>query len=528
MAKYVFVTGGVVSGLGKGITSASLGRLLKQRGLKITNQKFDPYINVDPGAMSPLQHGEVFLTDDGAETDLDLGHYERFTDENLNANSNITTGKIYQRVIKKERSGDYSGKTVQVIPHITNEIKDCVYRAAKHDPDIDVVITEIGGTVGDIESTPYLEAIRQVPYDVGRENVLYVHVTLIPYIAMSGEQKTKPTQHSVKELQNVGIQPDIIVCRTEHELDSDNRRKLSLFCNVTPEAVIQNIDCKNLYEVPLLLESERFADVVCNKLNLTKRAPDLIEWQTMVSRFNELSAQDNIKRIGILGRYVELHDAYISIAEAIKHSGFKEGMNIRLEWIRSDKITDNNCAEFLSGLDGIVMPDGMGEEIADGDLVSVRFARENNIPFLGICHGMIASVVEYCVNVLGIAQEECKANKIVKYPVLELTNANSPNSENIRIGAFNTNLLSGSLASKIYGAEVISERHRHKLEINNSYRHIFSSAFTASGISQYNSYVDIVENTGCRWFTGVIFHPQYKSRPNRPHALITAFVRATL
>lgn len=528
MAKYVFVTGGVVSGLGKGITAASLGRLLKQRGLKITNQKFDPYINVDPGAMSPLQHGEVFLTDDGAETDLDLGHYERFTDENLNANSNITTGKIYQRVIKKERSGEYNGKTVQVIPHITNEIKDCVYRAAKHDPDIDVVITEIGGTVGDIESTPYLEAIRQVPYDVGRENVLYVHVTLIPYIAMSGEQKTKPTQHSVKELQNVGIQPDIIVCRTEHELDSDNRRKLSLFCNVTPDAVIQNIDCKNLYEVPLLLESERFADVVCSKLNLTKRAPDLVEWQAMVGRFNGLSAMKNVKRIAILGRYVELHDAYISIAEAIKHSGYKEGLNIKLEWIRPDKITDKNCAEILGGLDGIVMADGMGEEIADGDLICIKFAREKNIPFLGICHGMKASVVEYCVNVLGITGTDSKANKSIKYPVLELTNANSPNSENIRIGAFNTNLAKGSIAAKVYGTEVISERHRHREEINNSYRHIFNSVFTAAGISQYNSYVDIVENTGCRWFMGVIFHPEYKSRPNRPHALITAFVLATI
>ncbi len=526
--KYIFVTGGVVSGLGKGITAASLGRLLKQRGYKVTIQKFDPYINVDPGTMSPFQHGEVFVTDDGTETDLDLGHYERFVDENLSVNSNVTTGKIYWNVITKERRGDYLGGTVQVIPHITNEIKDKVYSLAK-DTGADVVITEIGGTVGDIESTPFLEAIRQVGTEQGRSNVAYIHVTLVPYIAGSEELKSKPTQHSAKELLSIGIQPDIIVCRSEREIPADMRAKIALFCNIRKEDVIQNLTAPSLYEVPLWLEREGLAQSVCHHLGLENRVPDLKEWTEMVQRAE--NAHKSVK-IALVGKYVELHDAYLSVAEALRHGGIVNDASVDIEWIDSEKITAENAAEAFKGCGGIIVPGGFGCRGIEGMIESIRYARENKIPFFGICLGMQMSVIEFARNVLGKTEANSTEFGETPDPVIDIME----NQKNImqkggtmRLGLYPCRIEQGSLCSELYGKELIYERHRHRWEFNNAYRKELTDAgMKIAGLSPDERLVEIVELPDHPWFVGVQFHPEFKSRPNKPHKLFADFIRASL
>lgn len=526
--KYIFVTGGVVSGLGKGITAASLGRLLKQRGYKVTIQKFDPYINVDPGTMSPFQHGEVFVTDDGTETDLDLGHYERFVDENLSVNSNVTTGKIYWNVITKERRGDYLGGTVQVIPHITNEIKDKVYSLAK-DTGADVVITEIGGTVGDIESTPFLEAIRQVGTEQGRSNVAYIHVTLVPYIAGSEELKSKPTQHSAKELLSIGIQPDIIVCRSEREIPADMRAKIALFCNMRKEDVIQNLTAPSLYEVPLWLEREGLAQSVCHHLGLENRVPDLKEWTEMVQRAE--NAHKSVK-IALVGKYVELHDAYLSVAEALRHGGIVNDASVDIEWIDSEKITAENAAEAFKGCGGIIVPGGFGCRGIEGMIESIRYARENKIPFFGICLGMQMSVIEFARNVLGKTEANSTEFGETPDPVIDIME----NQKNImqkggtmRLGLYPCRLEQDSLCSELYGKELIYERHRHRWEFNNAYRKALTDAgMKVAGLSPDERLVEIVELPDHPWFVGVQFHPEFKSRPNKPHKLFADFIRASL
>ena len=525
--KYIFVTGGVVSGIGKGITAASLGRLLKARGYKVTMQKFDPYINIDPGTMSPYQHGEVFVTDDGAETDLDLGHYERFIDENLSAYCNQTTGKIYWSVINKERKGDYLGGTVQVIPHITNEIKLNIYKLGEAE-DTDIVITEIGGTVGDIESLPFLEAIRQVAGDVGRENCIYIHVTLIPYLNMSAELKSKPTQHSVKELLGLGIQPDVIVCRSSMKMPKEMLDKLSLFCNVSKECVIENLDAETLYEVPLMLEEQGLADVVCKKLLLQDTAPDLAEWSDMVRRHKSLSGT---VKIALVGKYVALHDAYISIVESLTHAGIYHGKNVEVLWVDSDKVTRENAASVLREADGVLVPGGFGDRGIDGKIYAVEYARTHNVPFLGICLGMQLAVVEFARNAAGLADaHSSELNPNTPYPVIDLM----PDQRNIaglggtmRLGQYKCRLVPGTLCAKAYGKEEISERHRHRYEFNNDYKEQLAAAgLTIAGQSPDGSLVEIVEYEDHPWFVGVQFHPEFKSRPNRPHPVFRAFVGA--
>ena len=525
-AKYIFVTGGVVSGLGKGITAASLGRLLKQRGYKVTIQKFDPYINVDPGTMSPYQHGEVFVTDDGAETDLDLGHYERFVDENLTVNSNVTTGKIYWNVITKERNGDYLGKTVQVIPHITNEIKNKVYSAAK-EANADVVITEIGGTVGDIESTPFLEAIRQVGTEQGRNNVAYIHVTLVPYIAGSEELKSKPTQHSTKELLSIGIQPDIIVCRSEIEIPVDMREKIALFCNIRKEDVIQNLTAPSLYEVPLWLEKEGLASSVCHHLGLEDREPDLAEWTDMVQRSK---ITDGKVTIGLVGKYVELHDAYLSVAEALRHGGIENSVSVDIEWIDSDDITEENVSEKLSGCDGIIVPGGFGKRGIEGMIESIRYARENKIPFFGICLGMQMAVVEFARHAAGLENANSTEFDDTANPVIHIMEEQKEISQKggtMRLGLYPCKLSEDSKCRSIYGSELIYERHRHRYEFNNAFRSKLTEAgLKIAGISPDERLVEIIEVPDHPWFTGVQFHPEFKSRPNKPHRLFADFIRA--
>lgn len=525
-AKYIFVTGGVVSGLGKGITAASLGRLLKQRGYKVTIQKFDPYINVDPGTMSPYQHGEVFVTDDGAETDLDLGHYERFVDENLTVNSNVTTGKIYWNVITKERNGDYLGKTVQVIPHITNEIKNKVYSAAK-EANADVVITEIGGTVGDIESTPFLEAIRQVGTEQGRNNVAYIHVTLVPYIAGSEELKSKPTQHSTKELLSIGIQPDIIVCRSEIEIPVDMREKIALFCNIRKEDVIQNLTAPSLYEVPLWLEKEGLASSVCHHLGLEDREPDLAEWTDMVQRSK---ITDGKVTIGLVGKYVELHDAYLSVAEALRHGGIENSVSVDIEWIDSDDITEENVSEKLSGCDGIIVPGGFGKRGIEGMIESIRYARENKIPFFGICLGMQMAVVEFARHAADLENANSTEFDDTANPVIHIMEEQKEISQKggtMRLGLYPCKLSEDSKCRSIYGSELIYERHRHRYEFNNAFRSKLTEAgLKIAGISPDERLVEIIEVPDHPWFTGVQFHPEFKSRPNKPHRLFADFIRA--
>lgn len=531
--KYIFVTGGVVSGLGKGITAASLGRLLKARGYKVTMQKFDPYINVDPGTLSPYQHGEVFVTDDGAETDLDLGHYERFIDENLSINSNVTTGKIYWSVLNKERRGDYEGKTVQVIPHITNEIKDRVYRVASHQ-ETDVVITEIGGTVGDIESTPFLEAIRQVATEVGKENCIYIHLTLIPYLSSSGEQKTKPTQHSVKELLSLGIQPDVIVLRTEKPLEAGTKEKIALFCNVSQDSVVENIDLQTLYEVPLALEKEGLANVVCRKLGLENRKPELDSWGEMVNTAKELiDSKDKGITISLVGKYVSLHDAYISIVEALKHGGIKHHTNVNINWVNSEELTKENADELLGNSDGILVPGGFGDRGIEGKIIAAQYARENDIPYFGICLGMQIAVIEYARNVLGYADaNSSEINPSTSHPVIDLM-PEQMDVENLggtmRLGLYPCKLTPDTLAQSIYTDHLIYERHRHRYEYNNLYRNELTEAgLLASGISPNEKLVEIVEIPSHRFYIGVQFHPEFKSRPNNAHPIFAAFVDAAL
>lgn len=526
--KYIFVTGGVVSGLGKGITAASLGRLLKTRGYRVTIQKFDPYLNVDPGTMSPYQHGEVFVTDDGAETDLDLGHYERFIDENLTVNSNVTTGKIYWTILNKERRGDYLGGTVQVIPHVTNEIKSRVYRAANSGAQpVDVVITEIGGTVGDIESTPFLETIRQVSYEKGRENVLYIHVTLLPYITGSNELKTKPTQHSVKELLSLGIQPNILVLRSECEVPVEMREKIALFCNVRKEDVIQNLTASSLYAVPLMLEREGLAHSACYHLGLEDRDPDLTEWENMVHR------QENATKpltIGLVGKYVALPDAYISVMESIRHAGAFNGCNVDIKLINSEEITPLTADEILSEVDGICVPGGFGDRGIEGKIEAVRYARENKIPYFGLCLGMQMAVIEFARNVVGLDGANSAEFGEFEYPVIDLM----PDQKGVemggtmRLGLYPCKLAEGSVSRGVYGEELVYERHRHRYEFNNVYREeIAEKGLIFAGLSPDGKLVEIVElpRSEHPFFVGVQFHPEFKSRPNRPHPLFNEFIK---
>ena len=527
--KYIFVTGGVVSSLGKGITAASLGRLLKNRGMKVTIQKFDPYLNVDPGTMSPYQHGEVFVTDDGAETDLDLGHYERFIDENLSQDSNVTTGRIYWNVISKERKGDYLGGTVQVIPHITNEIKEKIFSVSRSE-DVDVVITEIGGTVGDIESLPFLEAIRQVKYDAGHENVLFIHVTLVPYLGKAGELKTKPTQHSVKELRSIGIQPDIIVCRSEKEISEELRNKIGLFCNVEGKAVIQNLDADTLYEGPLMLHKEGLDTLVCEKLNLKCDKIDNRAWEEMVYKMKHL---DRKVRIALVGKYVELHDAYLSVVEALSHGGLANNVEVEIKWVNAMYLNEDNLKEELADVEGILVPGGFGTRGIEGKILAIGYARTHNVPFLGICLGMQTAVIEFARNVLGLKDaNSSEFDEKSSNPVIDLM----PDQKNIeekggtmRLGLYEAKLKNGSFAEEAYGRNTISERHRHRYEFNNDYLTSFEEkGMKFSGINPKKNLVEIIEIPDHKWFVASQFHPELKSRPNDPHPLFKGFIKAAI
>lgn len=531
MTKYIFVTGGVVSSLGKGITAASLGRLLKNRGLKVTIQKFDPYINVDPGTMSPYQHGEVFVTDDGAETDLDLGHYERFIDINLSKTSNVTTGKIYSSVITKERRGEYLGGTVQVIPHITNEIKDRVFRAGR-ETQSDVVITEIGGTVGDIESLPFLEAIRQIKSDIGRDNVMYIHVTLIPYLKAAGEVKTKPTQHSVKELRSIGIQPQVVVCRTEHPLSDEMKRKLALFCDIDADAVIEAQDADTLYEVPMMLRAQGLDDIVVKhlKLDAFRNPPDMSEWEQLVRRVKSL---ENRTEIAIVGKYVSLHDAYLSIVEALGHAGIDCNTEVKIRWINAEDVYDHNVAELLQGVQGILVPGGFGDRGIEGKISAIRYARINKIPFFGICLGMQVAVVEFARSVAGLeGANSSEIQPTTPYPVIDLLPEQKEIEDlggTMRLGLYPCKIAEGSLAMKCYEDELVYERHRHRYEFNNEYRDLLEKAgLKISGTSPDGRLVEVIELPDHPWFLAVQFHPEFTSRPNRPQPLFRHFVRAAM
>ena len=526
--KYIFVTGGVVSGLGKGIAAASLGCLLKRRGVRVALQKFDPYLNVDPGTMSPYQHGEVFVTDDGAETDLDLGHYERFTDENLTVNSSVTSGKVYWTVLSRERSGDYLGGTIQVIPHITDEIKSRIYRVGRSE-EVDVVITEIGGTVGDIESQPFLEAIRQVGREVGRQEVMYLHVSLIVSIPGSGELKSKPTQHSVKELLGLGIQPDVILARSGSPLPRDLREKIALFCNIAPENVIPNLTAPILYEVPLMLEEEGLARAVCRGLGLTGAAPDLAEWRAMVERAKHPAGT---VRIALVGKYVALHDAYLSVAEALTHGGIENGVKVEIKWVDAETVTDENAAGLLEDCDGVLVPGGFGSRGVEGKISAIRYARERSVPFLGICLGMQMAVVEFARHVAGLTgAHSAELDPATPYPVIALMDEQRNVTEKggtMRLGAYPCRLTPESTKiRKAYGQEMISERHRHRYEFNNEYRDTLTAKGLAlSGLSPDGSLVETVELPGHPWFVGVQYHPEFKSRPNKAHPLFRDFVAA--
>ena len=533
MTKYIFVTGGVVSSLGKGITAASLGRLLKNRGYKVTIQKFDPYINIDPGTMSPYQHGEVFVTDDGAETDLDLGHYERFVDENLSKASNVTTGKVYQSVINKERKGEYLGSTIQVIPHITNEIKERVMRVGKAD-NADIVITEIGGTVGDIESLPFLEAIRQVRKDLPNKNdVIYIHVTLVPYISAAEELKTKPTQHSVKELRSIGIQPDIIVCRTVKELSEDMKKKIALFCDVEPDAVINNLTADSIYDVPLLMEQEGLDHIALKKLGLADRPVDLSDWKDMVARIHNAKG---VTRIALVGKYVKLHDAYLSVVEALSHAGYAYGTKIDIRWVNSEEIEENkpDLSEVFKDIDGIIVPGGFGYRGIEGKIEAIRYARENKIPYLGLCLGMQCAVIEFARNVCGM--KKANSSEFIPdtpYPVIDLMSDQEDVTEKggtMRLGIYPCKLKDGTKARKLYdNKEIIYERHRHRYEVSNELRPILEKAgLVISGTSPDGRLVEIIELKDHPYFAATQAHPEFKSRPNRPHPLFLGFIEAAL
>lgn len=522
-AKYIFVTGGVVSGLGKGITAASLGRLLKARGLKVTMQKFDPYLNVDPGTMNPFQHGEVFVTEDGAETDLDLGHYERFIDENLSQNSNVTSGRIYWNVLQNERNGLYNGGTVQVIPHITNEIKKHISQ-----DNVDVSIVEIGGTVGDIESQPFLEAIRQFATEVGRTNCLFIHVTLVPYLAASSEHKTKPTQHSVKELLSIGIQPDVIVLRAEKEIAEEHKKKIALFCNVPENCVIQNLDLSSLYAVPLALREERLDDIVCKRFGLDTAGPDLAEWVAMVKTATTV---EETVTIAMVGKYVDLRDAYISVAEALAHGGIGNQVKVKINWIDSENITEENVADMLGDCDGVLVPGGFGQRGVEGKISAIRYCRENGVPFFGICLGMQLAVVEYSRHVLGLTDANSaeldpqSTNHVIdimpeQKEVVQLGGT-------MRLGKYPCKIYPDTLAASIYQEPLVYERHRHRYEVNNDYREALEKAGVIfSGRSPDNHIVEMMELKDHPWYLAVQFHPEFKSRPNRPHPLFQSFVKA--
>ncbi len=529
MTKYIFVTGGVVSGLGKGITAASLGRLLKARGLKVAAQKLDPYINVDPGTMSPYQHGEVFVTEDGAETDLDLGHYERFIDEDLNQFSNLTTGKVYWNVLNKERRGEYLGETVQVIPHITNEIKSFIYSVGKK-TDADVVITEIGGTTGDIESQPFLEAIRQVGLEMGRENTLYIHVTLVPFLRGSEEHKTKPTQHSVKELQGMGIHPNIIVLRCDQPLEDNIFHKIALFCNVRPDCVIENLTLPILYEAPVMLESHGFSDIVCRELQLDVPAPDLTEWTDMLAR---IRGREKSVTIGLVGKYVQLHDAYLSVAEALRHAGYALGAKIKIEWIDSETVTPDSAAEIIGRCAGVVVPGGFGTRGIAGKIETAKYCRTHNIPYLGICLGMQIAVIEFARNVCGLEDansgefDELSRHKVIDF--LPDQHAGIQKGGTLRLGAYPCRLRDGTRIARAYGREMISERHRHRYEFNNVFREQLAQAgLCISGTSPDETIVETVELSALDFYVGVQFHPEFKSRPNKAHPLFRGLVEAAL
>ena len=529
MTKYIFVTGGVVSGLGKGITAASLGRLLKARGLKVAAQKLDPYINVDPGTMSPYQHGEVYVTEDGAETDLDLGHYERFIDENLNKYSNLTTGKVYWNVLNKERRGEYLGSTVQVIPHITNEIKDFVYRVGRK-TNADVVITEIGGTIGDIESQPFIEAVRQISLEVGKENSLFIHVTLVPFLHGSDEHKSKPTQHSVKELQGMGVKPDIIVLRCDEPLEESIFKKISMFCNVKPDCVIENITLPNLYEAPLMLERANFSSVVCRELGITAPEPDLTEWTIMVER---IKARQHCVDIGLVGKYVALHDAYLSVAEALRHAGYERSTHVRIHWIDSEAITPGNVDEMLAGLDGILVPGGFGGRGIEGMILAARYAREKCIPYFGICLGMQIAVIEYARNVLEIGDANSgEFDELCRHKVIDFMPGQSDSIDKggtLRLGAYPCLIKAGTTMERCYGTTMISERHRHRYEFSNDYREAFEKAgLSLSGTSPDGQLVETVELTERPFHVGVQYHPEFKSRPNKAHPLFKGFIGAAV
>ena len=529
MTKYIFVTGGVVSGLGKGITAASLGRLLKCRGLKVAAQKLDPYINVDPGTMSPYQHGEVFVTEDGSETDLDLGHYERFIDEDLNRFSNLTTGKVYWNVLNKERRGEYLGQTVQVIPHITEEIKRFIYGLGEKTK-ADVVITEIGGTTGDIESQPFLEAARQVGLEQGKENTLFIHVTLVPFLRGSEEHKTKPTQHSVKELQGMGIAPDIIVLRCDEPLEPEIFRKIAMFCNVKPDCVIENRTLPILYEAPLMLEERDFSLIVCRELGLWTRAPELGEWKAMVERIGSLSREVTI---GLVGKYVQLHDAYLSVAEALRHAGWACGARVEIRWIDSETVNDETAETVLSGCDGILVPGGFGDRGVEGMIAAARYARERDLPYLGICLGMQVAVIEFARRVCGLEGansgefDPASPHKVIDFLPDQSDTVNKGGT--LRLGAWPCRIQPGSRMAACYGAEQISERHRHRYEFNNDYRApLREKGLTLCGLSPDGRIVEAVELSDKRFFVGVQFHPEFKSRPNRPHPLFVGLIAAAL
>ncbi|MDR1017864.1 MAG: CTP synthase [Lachnospiraceae bacterium] len=527
--KYVFVTGGVVSGLGKGITAASLGRLLKARGYKVTMQKFDPYINIDPGTMNPVQHGEVFVTDDGAETDLDLGHYERFIDESLSKNSNVTTGKIYWSVLQKERRGMYGGGTVQVIPHITNEIKDRFYRNPSSE-DMEIAIIEVGGTVGDIESQPFLEAIRQFQHEKGRENVIMIHVTLIPYLRCSQEMKTKPTQASVKDLQGMGIQPDIIVCRSEYPLTESIIDKISLFCNVPSNHVIQNLDVKYLYEAPLAMEKENLAGAVLESLHLENPEPDLNEWEDMVEY---LKTPNQEVTVALVGKYIQLHDAYLSVVEALKHGGIYSHATVKVKWVDSETVTDENAADILSDVDGVLVPGGFGDRGIEGKISAIKFARTNNVPFLGLCLGMQLAIVEFARDVVGYRDaHSAELNPDTIHPVIHIM-PDQVGVEDIggtlRLGSYPCVLGHDTKAYELYKNDQITERHRHRYEVNNDYREdLTSHGMKISGLSPDGRIVEMIEIPDHPWFLATQAHPEFKSRPNRPHPLFQGFVEASL
>ncbi len=529
MTKYIFVTGGVVSSLGKGIVAASLGRLLKNRGLSVTIQKFDPYINVDPGTMSPYQHGEVFVTDDGAETDLDLGHYERFIDINLSKYSNVTTGKIYSTVLRKERRGDYLGGTVQVIPHITNEIKERVFRAGK-ETNADVVITEIGGTVGDIESLPYLEAIRQIKSDIGRDNVMYIHCTLVPYIKAAGEMKTKPTQHSVKELRSLGIQPNVIVVRTEAPISQDMKDKIALFCDIDERAVIESRDADTLYSIPLALQDQHLDQITCEHLKLNCNPADMTEWKELVQKVTHLS---KTTKIALVGKYVELQDAYISVVEAMRHAGYAFDADVDIKWVNSEEVSEENVSELLSNVDGILVPGGFGDRGIEGKITTIKFARENKIPMLGICLGMQLASIEFARHVLGLeGAHSAEIAPETPYPIIDLLPEQKDVEDlggTLRLGLQPCKLIEGTKAFEAYNEEVIYERHRHRYEFNNEFRQAMENeGFVFSGTSPDGRLVEIIELKDHPWFVASQFHPEFTSRPTRPQPLFREFIQASL